>query len=323
MKILLVDDSKDSRFLLEEVLKKLEGSTIFTASSASEAIEILGVNGIPDCSFDLILLDIMMPGIDGIEACMLIKQAPVFVDVPIIMVTASTDESDLERAFEAGAMDYVQKPIRKTELRARVRSALKLKYEMDRRKELLVKLEEANKKLEFISTHDALTGLVNRRYFDEAYENEWKRSFRNKMPISILMIDIDHFKKYNDTYGHQKGDTCLAKVAGIIGSLFKRPGDVAARYGGEEFVVVLPNTDAEHAHLIAEKARIKVQEAAIVHEESEVSKVVTLSIGVATEVPELASCAETLLNNADAALYDAKKTGRNKVAVFKSLKPQS
>ncbi|MDH5542714.1 MAG: diguanylate cyclase [Nitrospinota bacterium] len=323
MKILLVDDSKDSRFLLEEVLKKLEGSTIFTAPSASEAIEILGINGTPDRSFDLILLDIMMPGIDGIEACLLIKQEPVFADIPIIMVTASTDESDLERAFEAGAIDYVQKPIRKTELRARVRSALKLKYEMDRRKELLVKLEEANKKLEFISTHDALTGLVNRRYFDEAYENEWKRSFRNKTPISILMIDIDHFKKYNDTYGHQKGDTCLARVAGIIGGLFKRPGDVAARYGGEEFVVVLPNTDAEHAVVIAEKARMKVHEAAIVHEDSEVSKVVTLSIGVATEVPELASGAESLLNNADAALYDAKKSGRNKVAVFKSLKPQS
>lgn len=323
MKILLVDDSPDSRYLLKRILQSEKDNVIVSAGSANEAFEALGLDGTPDDSFDMVLLDILMPDINGIEACRRIKQNPVLADTPIIMVTSSTDEMDMEKAFEAGAIDYVSKPIRKVELHARVNAAYRLKQGMDRRNELLVELgeanaelERANSKLEFLSTHDSLTGLPNRRFFDESFEREWKRAVREKFPISVIMADVDHFKKFNDHYGHGMGDTCLKQVAEAIGAEAKRPGDIAARYGGEEFIIALSNADLKIAERVAENIREKVESNKVPHEKSGTSEFVTISIGIACERPGKNSKMLKLLEAADNALYKAKEGGRNRVKII-------
>jgi len=291
LKILLIDDSPDSRYLLERILNSDKDNVIVSSGSAIEAFEVLGLDGTPDLSFDVILLDIMMPEINGIEACKRIKENQAFSDTPIIMVTSSTDEMDMEMAFKAGAIDYVSKPIRKIEICARVNSVFRLKQEMDRRKELLIELEEsnsslenANSKLEFLSTHDGLTGLANRRFFDESLEREWKRAIREKVPISVIMSDVDFFKPFNDHYGHLMGDTCLKQIAEVIGTEAKRPGDLAARYGGEEFIVALSNADLTIANKVAESIRKKVESQNIPHalymaKEAGRNRVKTIEVG--------------------------------------------
>ena len=173
-----------------------------------------------------------------------------FRDIPIVMVTGKTESVYLQSAFDTGAIDYITKPINKIELIARIRSVLKLKNETDHRKEreqelveLNQKLDKANEKLKYLSYVDRLTEVNNRRYFEEFSDKEWNRAVRNSTPFSLIMIDIDFFKNYNDSYGHLKGDECLRKIAGITKQTIKRAGDFVARYGGEEFVVVLPDTD--------------------------------------------------------------------------------
>ncbi len=173
-------------------------------------------------------------------------------------------------------------------------------------------LKKANEKLQMLSVLDGLTGIPNRRRFDEYLEAEWKRHFRDKNQLSIIMCDIDFFKLYNDNYGHQAGDDCLIKVAGTIAGSAIRASDLAARYGGEEFVLILPNTDAEGAMTVAEEVRTNVQTLQIPHELSKVSNYVSLSLGVATMVPEEGGCAEDIVAMADKALYKAKESGRNR-----------
>lgn len=325
MSILIVDDSPDARLFLEAILKRAGYKDICLADSARDAIDYLSkdnLRGADRGGVDLILMDITMPEMNGIEACRRIKEIKRFRDVPIIMVTANTNLDDLQTAFDAGALDYITKPPNKVELLARVGSALRLKHEMNRRKarenELLgvtQQLIAANKELERISSLDGLTGIPNRRYFEKTFHKEWQRAIRQVEPLSLIMSDIDHFKYYNDKYGHLPGDDCLRMVANAINNTPRRPGDFVARYGGEEFVAVLPSTDINGAVVVAKAMRSNVEALEIEHAASPVSTRVTISLGVARALPEKDSEPDGLISAADKALYRAKREGRNRLEV--------
>lgn len=314
---MIVDDSKASHLLIKALLKKGGYADYLSAFSANEAFQYLGMEGSGDPqNVDLILMDIVMPGMSGIEACTRIKAQDRLKDIPIIMVTGSVDSHNLKLAFESGAVDYIRKPINKAELLARVESVLRLKQEMDRRMEVTRQLEEANKKLKLLSSLDGLTGIANRRHFDEIIEKEWRRAMRGQTPISFIMVDIDHFKKFNDGYGHQAGDDCLKKVAIALANEMKRPGDFLARYGGEEFACILVDTGSKAARIIAEKVRSKIEGMKVPHDFSDAMDVVTISMGLSTVVPKPGMTFEKLIEAADKALYNAKHEGRNRVKVL-------
>lgn len=324
MGILIVDDSEDMRESLQVLLATVGYSDVYTAGSAREAFRILGMtseNGAVR-KIDVVLMDVMMPQIDGLAACRQIKSHDRLRDIPIIVVTGRNEERDLEAAFAAGAIDYIVKPIKLVELLARLRSALMLKHELDCRKSRELELlevtrqpKEANSALEELSTLDGLTGLANRRHFNHSLAQEWHRAQREGAPLSLLMIDVDFFKAFNDHYGHQRGDECLRQIAKILGGIVKRPGDLAARYGGEEFAIILPRTGANGAVSVAETLRRQVENLKIEHSRSPLQKRVTLSLGVATMIAERNASPNSLIECADQALYDAKREGRNQVKV--------
>jgi diguanylate cyclase (GGDEF)-like protein len=327
MRILIVDDSSDSQLLIKSILKGAGYTELLTAESALDAFKQLGMDNPAKVAtdIDLILMDITMPEMDGIEGCRLIKSVEYLRDVPIIMVTAADQAKDFQMAFAVGAVDYINKPLNRVELLARVHSALRLKYEIDCRKareqELIrvsKQLEEANQVLQRLSSLDGLTGIANRRHFDEFLDQEWKRAIRDATPLSLVFIDIDFFKAYNDTYGHQMGDECLKQVANTLSGTLYRPGDLVARYGGEEFVIVSPNIDARGAAVVAEGLRARVEALGIAHAYSRVSKYVTISLGLANTIPKKDSSPAALITTADHALYQAKQEGRNRVKVLGS-----
>ena len=310
MSILIVDDNKSSQILLQSRLKKSGYDDLIVASSAKESFELLemGTPEITRSAIDLILMDNVMPEVDGIEATRRIKEVEALRDIPIIMVTASEEIDTLQSAFDAGVIDFLKKPFNKVELIARVKSALKLKHEMDIRK-------QAMRRLELLSSLDGLTGISNRRHFDDFLSREWRRAAREGTPLSLILIDIDFFKKYNDGYGHQAGDSCLKKVAKKLSEIANRPGDLAARYGGEEFVIVLGSTGVKTAADFAEKIRVDVEEMKMPHEYREGDNIVTISLGVASFFSDKTSSPAALIGAADKALYKAKEKGRNKVVV--------
>ena len=193
-----------------------------------------------------------------------------------------------------------------------------LAAEMERRVEFSKQLEEANTQLKRLTLIDGLTGIANRRYFDEFLEKEWLRSMRDNKPISLIIGDIDFFKNYNDTYGHQAGDDCLKQVAAIINNMAQRPGDLAARYGGEEFAVILSGTDIKQAGVLAENANKKLRETRIPHSDSQAADYVTLSLGVASIIPRHGTKSYDLIKAADKSLYKAKNSGRNQVILCDS-----
>ena len=322
--ILLVDDAEEMRVLITHQLRKAGYAKVIEAASADEAFSILGLDRVDKtvADIDLIVMDIVMPEIDGIEACRRIKEDNRFEDVPIIMITALADKGILQLAFDAGAMDYITKPLDKLELIARVRSSLRLKDEMENRRErereLLImsrKLAAANQILQRLSLLDGLTGIPNRRRFDEVLAHEWQQAMRSKQPLSMVMIDIDHFKAFNDHYGHLTGDDCLRKVALAMSGILKRPTDILARYGGEEFAAILPMTASDGADAIAEAMRTGVVKLAIPHDHSSAASLVTISMGIATLVPRRGMTAAMLISAADQALYEAKAGGRNRIVV--------
>ncbi len=324
MKILIVDDSPDCSLLAKTFLKKAGYNDIITAQSAKECFELLGMDG-PESepnntNIDIILMDIVMADVDGLEAVRKIKATASVKDIPIVMVTANTDDNNLQTSFEIGAIDYVTKPVNKIELRSRVRSILKLKEETDRRMKLMRELEEANRKLERLTFIDGLTAIANRRHFDKSLDKEMRNARRENKVLSLIMMDIDFFKKYNDSHGHQEGDDCLKQVAKVLDNVAHRPGDLAARYGGEEFAIVLPDADSENAVKIAEKARAAVADLKIPHGNSTVLDYVTLSLGVATVKPICdKAIPQDLIHAADKALYLAKENGRNRSQTSEDL----
>ena len=327
MAIVILDDEIFSLEVMKSYLTNAGYLDIITTKSAIELYQLVdGYSERGIVEIDLILMDIIMPEVDGIEACRNVKKREWLADVPVIMVTASTERENLQRAFTAGAMDFIKKPFDRVELLARVRSALRLKHETARRKaretellEVTRQLEAANERLQNLSLLDGLTGIANRRHFDQALLQESRRSKREKTPLSLIMLDIDYFKAFNDTYGHMKGDDCLKTVASILTKTLKRPGDFLARYGGEEFVVVLPNTDDVGAATIAEGLRSNIEMAGIEHIKSFCSDLVTASFGVVTRFPEQADTPEDLILAADRALYRSKHEGRNRVSAERLL----
>ncbi|BCS54218.1 diguanylate cyclase [Geobacter sp. SVR] len=292
-KLLIIDDTPVNIEILGELMGG-ECEVLF-ALNGTDGIE-LACSQLPD----LILLDVMMPDVDGYEVCSRLKQDPLTRSIPVIFVTAMNHEEDEARGLEIGAIDYVNKPINQAIVRARIRNHLELKRHRDL--------------LENICLADGLTGVANRRRFDQYLDQEWRRALRSGTTISLVMIDIDYFKLFNDGYGHVAGDECLRKVALKLVETLKRPSDMAARYGGEEFACILPETDAAGALLVAEELRHEVEALQIPHESSEVSSRVTISVGVASMTPSPGESYVAIAEQADQALYAAKKEGRNRVS---------
>ncbi|HFC53578.1 MAG TPA: PleD family two-component system response regulator [Gammaproteobacteria bacterium] len=291
-RILIVDDVPvNCRLLLES----LKGDYKIDIATSGEQALLMVTKNPPD----LILLDIMMPRMDGYEVCERLKQDSTSQDIPIIFLTAKNSKEDEARGFEWGVVDYISKPFHIPVVKARIRTHLQLK----RRCDLLNRLASV----------DALTGIPNRRHFTDAFEVEWRRAIRGGSSISVMLIDVDYFKQYNDTYGHSAGDECLKRIARSLQASLNRPGDSAARIGGEEFAVLLPETDALGAAMLAERIRSGVEELGIPHEGSAQFDVVTVSAGVATVTPSDHMERNTLLNAADEMLYQAKEKGRNQV----------
>ncbi len=324
MRILIVDDSVVSRTFIADLLNEVGYANLILCNSVEEAYQAVEFNKPykTETDLDLILLDINLPGKSGLDACRELSGHDVFCDVPIIIISGADHREGIDAAFSAGATDYIAKPPNHTELLARVRSALRLKTEINRRKDreddLLVlneRLAEMNRELERLTVTDSLTGLANRRFFNEFLNREWLREQRHQQPISVLMIDIDHFKKFNDHYGHLEGDVCLQKVAWALQSGLCRASDVLARYGGEEFVAVLPNTDEHGAAELAAAFHAHVRELALPHGESPVSPIVTISIGIASVIPNQSLSPSQVVALADEALYRAKQSGRNQSAL--------
>jgi diguanylate cyclase (GGDEF)-like protein len=243
---------------------------------------------------------------DGFTCCTQLQILFEGNPIPVLMITGLDDQTSVDRAFEVGAIDYVTKPIHWAVLRQRVRRLLE-------QFQLYKQLEEANQALQHLATSDSLTQLANRRRFDEYLDHELQRMAREAAPLSLILCDVDFFKTYNDTYGHQAGDACLQQVAKAISQAVSRPADLVARYGGEEFALILPNTNAEGAVQIAEKVRSEVKALEIAHAKSQISKCVTISLGVASAVPYHTSSSAMLISAADEALYHAKAKGRDRV----------
>jgi len=291
--VLIVDDEPTNVQALAKLLKS--DYRIQVANNGEKALAIAQGSEQPD----LILLDIQMDGLDGYEVCRQLKEDPATSTIPVIFVTGQDTVSDEEKGFKLGAVDYISKPFYPTIVRARVGTHMSLKIKTDL--------------LEQISMLDGLTGIPNRRYFDEQFQKEGARALREQLPFSLIMMDIDHFKGYNDNYGHGAGDDCLQKVARTLTSTLSRPMDMIARYGGEEFVALLPGTDSAGAAKVAEDLRNAVESLAVTHEYSSVANVVTLSLGVATMNSDAdQKMLSELLKRADVALYQAKEGGRNR-----------
>ncbi len=432
-RILIVDDTPENISLLTEMLQS-QGYQILAANDGERALKI-ATHLVPD----LILLDIMMPGMSGYETCQALKSQEQTRNIPVVFISARSEIEDMLMGFSVGGADYINKPFHEEEVYARIRSLLSVQrlnkqllrseaelksvlqdyqQQADRMEKIVSHIDDGilevdaqgqiefvnpavcklfdysiqelkgmnilqllsepfageyknyllepdnkqaqqshsilakrkdgcefpvdfsfialpaneprylafihdisihknrEKKLKDLSYHDSLTGLSNRRRFDEFFQKEWRRSQRSQKPLAFIMIDVDNFKLFNDTYGHKQGDDCLINIASTIKDTIKRPGDMVARLGGEEFVVLLPDTDREGVVQIAEQIRLAVEEQQIPHYSSE-QGIVTISLGIAVSIDNNCSSTEQLYKNADQALYQSKKTGKNKYSVFK------
>ncbi len=269
----------------------------------------------------VILQDLVMPGIDGFTLLGFYRASRELTAIPVVVLSSKEDPRDKSRAFALGASDYLVKLPDRIELVARIRAhSRSYLAHMERDAALaqlgaaLGKLEESNQELARLSRLDGLTGLPNRRVFDETLAHEWRRLARERLTLSVVMLDVDFFKKYNDAHGHVSGDQCLRSVASAIGRCARRPADLSARYGGEEFAIVLPNTHADGARHVAERICLAVESLALPHDgRGDGSRVVTVSLGVGCVVPVAGEPSTSLVELADADLYEAKRSGRNRV----------
>ena len=308
MKALVIDDALMSATLICHLLRKM-GIEAISADDGQAGIELF-----KEQRPDVVLLDANMPGLDGYGVAKRIRQLERDGEwTPIIFLTSRSSDEDLQLGIEVGGDDFLVKPVSEVVLNAKVRAMQRIAQMRYSLVVLTRRLDEANKELTRLSSVDGLTGISNRRQFDESLAREWARSLRSAAPLSLLMCDVDYFKQYNDLYGHQAGDECLIAVARVLQSRVKRPADVAARYGGEEFAIVLPDTDKDGAISVAETVREGIAELKMRHEGAKIG-MLSISIGVASVIATReGSAAEMLLAAADAALYAAKQKGRNRV----------
>jgi diguanylate cyclase (GGDEF)-like protein len=286
--VLVADDDKVMRVCLRQAMEQ-EGYQVVEAVDGENCLALFS-----KMHPDVVLVDAVMPHMDGFACCQQIQQIESYqggVQTPVLMITGLDDEESVEQAFASGAVDFVTKPIHWAVLRRRVKHLL-------HQVKLYEQLQDANQELTRLATSDGLTQVANRRRFDEYLQQEWQRMMRDRLPLSLILCDIDFFKIYNDTYGHQDGDDCLKQVAKVLDRAAKRSIDLAARYGGEEFAIILPNTDQEGAIRVAKD---------IQH---------NMSMGVATTIPFNIIAPEMLITAADRALYQAKEGGRDRFCLF-------
>jgi diguanylate cyclase (GGDEF)-like protein len=291
----VVDDAMENIQILHHALRD-EHEVLF-ALDGETALQI-ALEQQPD----LILLDAVMPGMDGYAVCAALRGSPRLQGIPVIFVTALSQPEDETRALEAGAVDFISKPFNVAVVRARVRSQLTIKRQGDAMREL--------------SMTDGLTGVANRRSFNDTIDAEWRRCARAGVPLSVIMIDIDHFKLYNDHYGHQAGDQCLQQVSAAMKRCATRPQDLLARYGGEEFILLLPQEALEGTEVVARRILEEVRKLAIPHAASPTAPQISISMGLASASPPIDSTdPSALIRAADANLYRAKQTGRNRYCI--------
>jgi diguanylate cyclase (GGDEF)-like protein len=291
--LLIVDDQPLNIRLFHQIFHA--DHEVFFATNGEAALEFCKTN-FPD----LILLDVNMPGLNGYEVCRRLKQDERTREIPVIFVTAQSDVSQEEEGLAAGAVDFIAKSASANVMRARVGTLITLKRQSDL--------------LRAMARVDALTGLANRRHFDETLSSEWRRCTRSGNPLSLALIDIDHFKLFNDRYGHQAGDSCLQQVSACLKAGFARSHDLVARYGGEEFVCVMPETPLEGAEAKAQALEKAVRALRIPHDKSTVAGgIVTISLGVAVATPTVGDDCAALILCADRSLYMAKDAGRGQV----------
>ncbi|WP_374349384.1 diguanylate cyclase domain-containing protein [Chitinimonas sp.] len=291
-RLLIIDDTELTLRMLSAVVADL--GDVFVAKDGASGIAAAHAH-LPD----VILLDVEMPGMDGYEVCRKLKADAVTAGMAVIFVTAHSSAEHEIHALEAGAVDFIGKPINAPVARARVKTHLMLQQQSQLLREL--------------ASRDGLTGLWNRRAFDDLLAREARRLQRSRQPLCLLMVDVDCFKSYNDHYGHPAGDDCLRLVAASVQACARRPADVAARIGGEEFAVLLPEVALDDAAQLARLAASQVEALGIPHDYSEAASHVTVSIGVAAQCDQLD--AHQLMVMADRALYSAKAGGRNRIVV--------
>lgn len=290
--VLIVDDDRVNRAVLAELLS--DRCRILLAKDGPSGLGIVREEDI-----SLILLDVSMPGMDGYEVLRRLKADPATAGIGVIFITGMAEQEDEEKGLLLGAADYVQKPVRPAIVRARV--------------DVHLKLAAQRRELERLSLQDGLTGIANRRYFDDALERSLRMAARERRTLALAIMDVDHFKQYNDFYGHGAGDEALRQVASVLGTFAQRPGDVAARYGGEEFVLLMPEVNDFAA--ILEELRQAVIACGIIHERSPTSHVLTLSGGGVVVHDTSDASAMLLMQRADRLLYQAKNAGRNRIGV--------
>lgn len=290
--LLIVDDEKQNRLLLTELF----GTTykIIQAKNGVQALEKARQH-----RPDLILLDVLMPEMDGMGVLRELKRDDATRLIPVIFITALSSATDEENGLNLGAVDYISKPFHPPIVRVRVRNQLQLVHQQ--------------RLLEQLASLDGLTGIPNRRQFDATLLKEWHRCQRNQQPLSLIVADVDFFKKYNDALGHAAGDRVLQEVAATLRQAARRPGDLVARYGGEEFVLLLPETDATSAQALAEGLQQLLHSKAFAHPNSSLGPWLTMSMGGNTIVPSTTALDPEFFVLADAALYRAKHQGRNQV----------
>ena len=293
LKVLVVDDNIKNVRLLTEILED-EGYIVFTCSNGLDVLKYAR-----EIMPDIILLDIMMPGMDGFEVCKLLKIDFAIRDIPVIMVTAKTDGSDIKKAMELGAFDYIKKPVDEVEVTARVQSALRFKQHQDKLKEMAMK--------------DGLTGVYNHSLLVDLLEKEFEKHDRSKGDITFVMIDVDYFKKINDTYGHMVGNIVLNELSQILLKSVRK-SDIVGRYGGEEFGIILPDTSAEEAFCLCERIRSFIENYDF-HVGDTVIRL-TVSMGLSSKNNTAEVNYNNMVQKADSAMYKAKKLGRNRIEVY-------
>jgi diguanylate cyclase (GGDEF)-like protein len=292
-RLLIVDDQPLNIRLLNQVFQA--DCEVFVATSGADALAFCETQ-LPD----LILLDVVMPGLDGFEVCRQLKRDPRTREIPVVFVTSQSDTTEEEDGLAVGAVDFIAKSASANVMRARVNTLMTLKRQTDL--------------LRSMARVDGLTGLANRRHFDEKLDAEWRRCGRSASALALILIDLDHFKLFNDCYGHQAGDACLQQVAACLKGQFTRSHDLVARYGGEEFVCVLPETPLAGAAAKARTLEGAIRDLRIAHEKTEVpGGIVTISLGVAAAVPSVGADCASLILSADRSLYLAKGAGRGQV----------
>jgi len=305
-KILIVDDSATIRASLASAVREMKLEPIL-AEDGAKGIELFLAE-----RPSLILLDVRMPGIDGYETARRIRAAAPDEWTPIIFLSASVDDQDLERAIECGGDDYLVKPVSKVVLSAKIRAMQRLDKMRGRLVEVSTALGAANQRLETLAHQDSLTGIANRRAFDYLMERQFAQAIRRSEPLSLVLCDVDHFKAYNDRYGHPAGDECLRQVGAAVARGCRRATDFAARYGGEEFALLLPDTPTPGALEVMEKVRGDIASLAIPHDASATAAIVTTSAGIATFAADRDKAPADLISRTDQALYRAKELGRNR-----------